>query len=276
MTRYVQELSRADLLIQGGLDGHDDVFYEYGDGAALSLVDGPVWSRSVSPSDSPLWRNGSAMMADPARGDLVLYGGLSSGLDAENDMWRYEAQESAIEKRHAWLMGIDEQGERPSISWYAPRLGGASASIEASVDQGPWTRVADVAIDSDGVANYLGASQEPAHEYAYRLDLGGGLSIEGEVHLPVRPGPVALIYGALPTPARGSFEVRFMLPTLGEARLAMYDVQGRRIWEREMEGLSPGVHRVTIADDPGVPPGIYLLRLSTETSVAHGKVVIVR
>ena len=264
------------MVIQGGFYGEYDVIWEYPDTGILSLIDEPAWSSLWPLTDSPLWRNGSAMMADPRRADLVLLGGLSGGFDADIDLWRYDSEPRAPEEHRAWLMGISREEGRLRIRWYAPRLSGSIVSIDRSVDRRGWVKVADAAVDSEGIVTYLAAAQEPGQDDGYRLRLESVAAAEGEVHLPVPVGPVTLLYGAQPNPARGSFEMRFMLPGAGSARLSLYDVQGRTVWEREVGSLGTGVHRVTVPPTSAPHPGIYFLRLASLTGVATGKIVILR
>jgi hypothetical protein len=67
--------------------------------------------------------------------------------------------------------------------------------------------------------------------------------------------------GAWPNPARGSFQVRFALPTSAQARLELIDVSGRRIEARDVGALGAGRHVVTMGAGKR-QPGMYWLRLA--------------
>jgi len=261
------------MVMQGGYDGHGDVFFEFGDGATLSLREGPVWARALAAPDDPLWRNGSAMTPDPLRGELVLYGGLGTG-EPEGDLWRYEPVVEVGSLRSAWLLGVDGGAGRPAISWYAPGLQGLPAGIEESVDDSAWIQAAIVIVDPEGVITFSAPVQQPAHTYRYRLRFAGEID-PGVLELPVSFGDQPFLYPAQPNPTRASFDVRFLLPSSDAARLDLYDIQGRSVFHREVGDLGAGVHRLTVTGLQ-LPPGIYLIRLASSASVSLARVAILR
>ena len=74
------------------------------------------------------------------------------------------------------------------------------------------------------------------------------------------PSAVGLALSASPNPARGSVSLRFTLPAPGPARLAVYDVQGRRVAVLADGERGAGGHAVRW--EPGaLPAGAYLVRL---------------
>ncbi len=76
-------------------------------------------------------------------------------------------------------------------------------------------------------------------------------------------------------PAPGAITLTVGLPSAATARLDLIDVAGRRIMSRDIGGLGPGMHRVTLHEAVHLEPGIYLLRLTQSGKVATGRVVLI-
>jgi len=74
-----------------------------------------------------------------------------------------------------------------------------------------------------------------------------------------------------PNPTRGSTEITYSLPVSGEARLAVYDPQGRLV-KTLAEGNQPaGTHRINVS---GLKSGVYFYRLEAgNTSLVKRMVV---
>jgi hypothetical protein len=68
--------------------------------------------------------------------------------------------------------------------------------------------------------------------------------------------------GVTPNPAQRDLEVRFGLPDSRPATLALFDVSGRQRTSRQVGGLGPGWHTVTLSGRAGLPAGVYLVRLT--------------
>jgi hypothetical protein len=81
-----------------------------------------------------------------------------------------------------------------------------------------------------------------------------------------------------PNPARSSTSFEFILDGAGSARLAVYDVAGREVWESTFS--SPGFHSVEWAcvDMGGkpVPSGVYIYRLEAPDFAEARQIAVVR
>jgi subtilisin family serine protease len=82
-----------------------------------------------------------------------------------------------------------------------------------------------------------------------------------------------------PNPVRASGNVRFDLPARGDARIEVYDVNGRRVRVLAEGTRSSGPHAITWdgRDDRGerLGSGIYFVRLTAGTASRNAKVVLV-
>jgi hypothetical protein len=74
--------------------------------------------------------------------------------------------------------------------------------------------------------------------------------------------PTEMTLGKLaPHPVRGAFTVELALPADGDATLEVFDITGRRVFQRELS-LGAGRHQVQIEQGATLPAGAYMLRLT--------------
>jgi hypothetical protein len=93
------------------------------------------------------------------------------------------------------------------------------------------------------------------------------------------PGTEALrlaLESVRPNPSPDGFAVWFTVPRPGPASLTLFDVGGRRVWEKDLGELAPGRHLVGATDGPRLPAGVYLLRLKQLGESVAARVAVVR
>jgi hypothetical protein len=83
------------------------------------------------------------------------------------------------------------------------------------------------------------------------------------------------IYTPRPNPFVYSMPITFELSQSGRARLDVYDVAGRLIEILQDGFLEAGEHSV-VFDGGGLSDGVYLIRLTTETSTCTERCVLIR
>ena len=90
----------------------------------------------------------------------------------------------------------------------------------------------------------------------------------------------ALLAGNWPNPVRSQTTIRFALDRPSQARLRIYDAQGRLVYTLLDERLEPGTYSVPWSrrQDAGgrVAPGVYLYRLETDGRSASKSLVVIR
>jgi hypothetical protein len=64
------------------------------------------------------------------------------------------------------------------------------------------------------------------------------------------------------------------LPVAGRAAFEFFDVAGRRVWSRAVDGLPPGPHVVALEPGGALRPGLYLVRLRHAGRSATTRVVL--
>jgi hypothetical protein len=97
----------------------------------------------------------------------------------------------------------------------------------------------------DGV---LGVSE------AFTIDGVTGVGGNAPVELALR--------GVTPNPVQREMDVTFGLPDSRPATLALFDVSGRQRLSRQVGGMGPGWHTVTLSGRAGLSAGIYMVRLT--------------
>ena len=112
----------------------------------------------------------------------------------------------------------------------------------------------------------------------FRLLVGDADYVD-EAHEAVRPEQAAL-QPPYPNPFRAATTIEYALPAAQPARVAVYDVLGRRVAVLHDGQQSAGFHHVQWrgrdAQGGPVASGVYLVRLETGTTVDTRRVVLVR
>jgi hypothetical protein len=113
---------------------------------------------------------------------------------------------------------------------------------------------------------YRDADVRPGVGYDYRLRVneGGGLRWLGDVTVLVPLENVLQLEGFHPNPSGLDVQLAFTLATRGPARIAVYDVSGRRVFSRDVGALGPGRHLVPLARGGALPSGIYVVQLTQD------------
>jgi hypothetical protein len=150
------------------------------------------------------------------------------------------------------------------LVWYSGNGSGTAATVYRAGADGAWSPLGAGSFDGNGELTFVDRTVTLGRRYGYRLRLleDGGESFHGEAWVEV-PGPSELaLSGPRSNPLVGDLSVTFTLPTARPARLALFDVAGRRLLSREVGSLGAGSHTVSFAD--GVPAGVYLLSLTQD------------
>jgi hypothetical protein len=89
-------------------------------------------------------------------------------------------------------------------------------------------------------------------------------------------GPPGLeLLGSFPSPAVGSLRVAFQLPAAGPARLEVFDVLGRRRFERDVGSLGAGAHILPLMGSERWDAGVYFARLRRGEEIRTKRLVLV-
>ncbi len=132
--------------------------------------------------------------------------------------------------------------------------------------------------DGSGRIEFLDDEVQQGTQYRYALgvSLGGPEQIVGErtVYLPGVSSPLFSFMGVRPNPSRGQLVVNLALPDSRPAEIALYDLSGRILNKRTIQGFGP--HDVDMGAGLYLESGVYFVHLSHGDREVTRRVSIVR
>ncbi|HLA62820.1 MAG TPA: T9SS type A sorting domain-containing protein [Rhodothermales bacterium] len=200
-----------------------------------------------------------------------------------------EAGQYALPLEVAALEGETPAGGAFTLSWDAPALpAGATARLLDAVTG------ASVDLTTSGTYTFTlpgapaGRSEAPANPAELAPPAPRVLGATGEgltagrftvvvngATTGTEMGAAALALSIMPNPVAGSGLVRYVLPTAGVVRVALYDVLGREV--ALLADGEQGAGRYDVALDAGrLAPGAYLVRLTAGGATLVRRVTVAR
>jgi len=235
------DAERDRMLVFGGLSDTAPILNR--DVWALSLSGATAWD-SLEIAVGPPPRHQSVVVCDPARDQLLMFGGLAdfgTGQTRSGDLW--------------------------SLS-----LAGAPVWSELHPDGAPDPETADAAIfdvAGDRLIRYGGVF---GHNATWIWQPTAVLAA-------APPSRAEQRLSATPNPSRGAVELSFTLPAEGRATLSVFDVTGRRVAVIVDATLAAGPHTARWDGrnaGRAAPAGVYLARLEHPGGLATTRLLLIR
>lgn len=175
------------------------------------------------------------------------------------------------------LVSAQAEPDRVVLSWFASGQPSHTANLYRSTGAA-WTRLGGLAADGTGMLTYEDRDVTPGGRYGYRLGVvtAGREEFMGEVWVEVPQRLGLALAGLRPNPATREATVSFTLPRRAPATLELLDVSGRRVLARDVGGLGPGSHMVSLDRGRRPPAGLYFVRLTQDGRTVTARGVIVR
>lgn len=175
------------------------------------------------------------------------------------------------------LVSAEAEINRVRLRWFVAGAVLLMATVERRTPTDDWRRLADVAPDGTGRLEYEDPSVAPGARYGYRLAYrdAGALAYTNEAWVEV-PALRFALRGLTPNPSHGDPLVSFSLANAGPATLELFDLRGRLLLAREVEGLGAGAHTLRMSEGIRLPAGVYALRLRQGSKVATARAVVIR
>jgi hypothetical protein len=105
----------------------------------------------------------------------------------------------------------------------------------------------------------------------------GGVPVAGETGPVVGTAPGAFALSvAVPNPFRASTSLRFTTATADPVEVALYDALGRRVQTLYSGAPGPSADTEVRVDGAALPPGVYVVRVSSGVSSATQRLTVVR
>lgn len=173
------------------------------------------------------------------------------------------------------MVSAAADAQRVRLLWYSSvEVVATVYRRSAGVD---WVSIGQVTSNGTGQVAFEDRDVTPGERYGYRLGVleAGSEVLAGEVWVEVPAELVLALDGLRPHPAVNDLVVAFTLASRDAACLELIDVAGRRVWARDLAGLTPG--RQTLRLDPAPPTaGLYFLRLTQSGHAVTARAVITR
>lgn len=187
---------------------------------------------------------------------------------------------TAATARTVALVSATAAPGRADLEWLVSPAAGFRAALERSTGgAGAWTVLDSLDADGAGRVAYSDTSVEPGTTYDYRLSWleNGAVVIRGEVTLLVPSGLALALRGVQPNPTDGLNSVlSFTLPYAENAEVEVFDLTGRLVESRRLEGYSAASHVIPFPLWSSARSGVYLVRLTQRGKSATTRVSIVR
>jgi hypothetical protein len=156
------------------------------------------------------------------------------------------------------------------------------AAVYRRAGTGPWTSLSIAETDATGHLAFDDATVTAGASYGYMVvipsEKGSQFGGQTDVAVPtvtgVGDGDSRLALERVqPNPVRAQFAVSFALPDDWPASLELFDVNGRRVLERQV-GMGAGRHTVSLGTAGEFGSGMYFLRLTSKGRSLNQRIVI--
>lgn len=177
----------------------------------------------------------------------------------------------------AALVSVDAKPGRVLLRWSLGTRSVVPARVYRRIGAEAWEVRGEVTSDGQGTVSYEDADVKPATKYGYCLGMQSGDHelLSGEVSVTV-PGSYTLaLEGVQPNPASKDWFVSLSLPDDSPARLDVFDMAGRRVLTRQLNGLGPGPHRVPFSGSR-LASGVYVVRLDHGSQRLTTRAVVIQ
>lgn len=245
--------ARDRALVFGGVDLQDWRNQVW----SLSLDANPSWALLSPSGNRPLNRMHSGFVIDPDRDRAMMFGGWS-GEYAFNDTWAL-----LLDRPVPATISTVQVDTRPGsvrLRWLASEGAEVSATVQRRDQSSDWIAHGQAVSDGNGFLAFEDREVEAGGRYGYRLEIRGTYFEETWIDVP--SGLELALSGFEPNPSSRRPTLAFTLPAAPRARLEILDVTGRRIWDRDVADLGPGVHRLAWGNGKPLAPGVYIVRLT--------------
>jgi len=174
------------------------------------------------------------------------------------------------------LVEAHAERDRVTLRWYSDAI--ASATVERRAEGGEWRALGRISPDGTRQLVFVDRDVVAGAWYDYRLavHMQDGVRYFGEARVEIALESRLALLGSRFDQVDGRVVVRFSLAARAPARLEVLDIAGRRMLARDLSGLEPGEHVLTLDESARLPSGIYLLRIEQTGKQAKGKVAVIR
>jgi hypothetical protein len=173
------------------------------------------------------------------------------------------------------LVGAEIVNGKPQMTWFSADGANEKMNLYRRAVPGDFALVGPIYADGSGMITYTDNAAQAGHSYEYQIGITNGTTETrlGNVWVDV---PLGMTFSVkrLADSGRGPLQFSVTLTSPATARLELLDVTGRVVAGRDLAGLAPGSHQVSL--DSAAHPGVYWARLSQGGKMVSTKVALVR
>jgi len=272
---------RDRMVVYGGWDSAGESNADFlGDTWSLALDNNLAWTKLAPAGVPPTGRDAISAIYDPVNDQLAVFGGWT-GTDMLNDAWTLRWAGSA--QAAAMATNSSASPTNAHVEWNITDNTSTYAAVYRRAGTGPWTSLSVAQTDATGHLAYDDATVTAGASYGYMVVIPSekGSQFGGKTSLTIPTvtgvdgpgGPALALDRVQPNPVRAQFAVSFALPDDSPASLELFDVNGRRVLERQV-GMGAGRHTVSLGTAREFGSGMYFLRLTHHGETLNQRVVI--
>jgi hypothetical protein len=169
---------------------------------------------------------------------------------------------------------------RVDLEWTVSPPGEFRAALQRTVaGENAWTVLDSLDADPEGRIAYADTAVALGTTYTYRLGLleNGSEVFRGSVTVLVPSGLGLALRGVYPNPTDGSNAfLSFTLAYAEPATLEVFDLSGRLVDSRRLDGYAAASHVVPFALWPSARSGVYIVRITQRGRSLTSRVSLVR
>jgi hypothetical protein len=158
----------------------------------------------------------------------------------------------------SWARAV-QLDDHVRVEWYSATRS-PRATVERRLGTTDWSSVGQVDADVSGRMVFEDHDAAPGARRGYRLLARDGSALPGSEVWVAADAPALMLHPPRPHPAGPEgLRLSFALPRPEPARLEIFDLAGRRVWERHWSAPVIGDQSIVAT---GLPEGVFLARLT--------------
>ena len=228
----------------------------------------PAWSRIASGGDQPTARVFMSSAYDSRRGRMVLYAGSSVNspysFDGQlSDTWELSLAPDIATPALLSLAAVDAGPDLVTLRWSGANASYVDPLLQRRTIDSDWVTLGPALSDGAGDLSFDDRAVAPGRRYDYRLQyFAVGTTMFTQETWVETPERLALsLEGLRPNPAVGAVTVAFTLPRSAPASIGLFDAMGRRVLSKDLGGLGPGPHVLSLGRTDRIRAGVYWVEL---------------
>jgi len=175
------------------------------------------------------------------------------------------------------LVKEEVEADRVRLVWHVAGAEHPMAALYRSRAEEGWVFLRELEVDGSGLIVCEDREVTGDERYGYRLGLreGGEERIVGEAWIRTPAASFAL-HSLWPQPAVRDLVVTYSLPDREDARIELFDVNGRRRLDLPLTHPGAGRHEASLSVREVVPPGVYWVRLTHRGRFLTARALVLR